>query len=195
MRALTVAQPWASLIMAGVKTIETRPAPPNGPMRPEGVRGLPGLSIAPGERIAIHAAAPERKAEWNDPAWGPVVDPDRPGMIRAEYARLPFGAVLGTVQVVKARPILLHPDAGPDDDGHPWFIDHLCVWPEDEWLRLLPDDTDLPDQLPLGDFTPGRWGWVLKAPNRWPDPVPARGRQGVWEWTPNQGSTSTPNPG
>ena len=57
MKAITVRQPWASMIAAGVKTIETRPAPPNGPMRPGGVRGLPGHRIDRGERIAIHAAS------------------------------------------------------------------------------------------------------------------------------------------
>jgi len=51
MKALTVAQPWASLIVACVKSIETRPSPPNGAMRPDGVRGLPGLRIEPGDRI------------------------------------------------------------------------------------------------------------------------------------------------
>ena len=49
---ITVYQPYASLIMAGVKTWETRGNPPNGDMRPEGVRGLPGRRINAGDRLA-----------------------------------------------------------------------------------------------------------------------------------------------
>lgn len=45
MRALVVRQPRATLIALRQKTIETRPAPPSGPMRPDGVRGLPGCSL------------------------------------------------------------------------------------------------------------------------------------------------------
>ena len=54
---ITVYQPHASLIMAGVKTWETRGNPPHGDMRPEGVRGLPGRRVNAGDRVAIHAAA------------------------------------------------------------------------------------------------------------------------------------------
>ena len=53
---ITVYQPYASLIMAGVKTWETRGLPPNGDMRPEGVRGLPGRRVNAGDRIGIHTA-------------------------------------------------------------------------------------------------------------------------------------------
>lgn len=42
---LTVDQPYASLIAAGVKRWVTQPSPPNGDMRPAGVRGLPGCSV------------------------------------------------------------------------------------------------------------------------------------------------------
>lgn len=54
---ITVYQPSASLIMAGVKTWETRGNPPHGDMRPDGVRGLPGRRVNAGDRVAIHAAA------------------------------------------------------------------------------------------------------------------------------------------
>jgi hypothetical protein len=33
----------------------------------------------------------------------------------------------------------------------------------------------------LGDFSPGRWAWQLRGPCRWPTPVPAAGRLGVFE--------------
>ncbi|MFZ5645662.1 MAG: ASCH domain-containing protein [Bacillota bacterium] len=38
------------------------------------------------------------------------------------------------------------------------------------------------DQIPFGDFTPGRYAWDLKGVNRLPEPVPVNGRLGLWDW-------------
>jgi len=69
MKAIVVRQPWATLIALGIKTIETRPGPPNGPMRPDGVRGLPGLALERGERrarIALRHSGIERYRYFRD---------------------------------------------------------------------------------------------------------------------------------
>ena len=34
----------------------------------------------------------------------------------------------------------------------------------------------------LGDYSPGRWVWVLANPKPFPEPIPARGALGLWEW-------------
>lgn len=34
----------------------------------------------------------------------------------------------------------------------------------------------------FGDFTPGRWAWRLENVRRLEQPIPARGKQGLWEW-------------
>lgn len=233
MKALTVAQPWASLIVAGVKTIETRPSPPNGPMRPDGVRGLPGLAIERGERIAIHAAArrpkvPSYYGPWcvdEHPAYGLYVD-EHDGLGRE--LTLSLGAIVGTVVVADVVPI-----KAVDDTVSPAWCPHIAPkhnppdglwhWRGEDTHASIPiwDTLDISDQLPLGDYRPGRWGWLLTDPRpttvecptdctrfggKWPgwklgsnwdwvpcpvcggetrcDPVPARGRQGVWEWSP-----------
>jgi hypothetical protein len=36
----------------------------------------------------------------------------------------------------------------------------------------------------FGDYTPGRFAWILRDVHRLTEPVPARGRLGLWEWTP-----------
>jgi hypothetical protein len=41
-----------------------------------------------------------------------------------------------------------------------------------------------PREHELGDFTPGRFAWVLLDVEPLKVPVPARGRQGLWEWNP-----------
>lgn len=219
MKAIVVRQPWATLIALGVKQIETRPFPPNGPMRPEGVRGLPGCSLERGERIAIVAAA-----AWPDPKWtvgdwmvggwtttgnhaedddGECACPDpEDGMwcdeckalnewnlslLRYEGAHgvsfaapLPLGAVVCTVTVDDALPIVGHGDA-----AEPPYLRNLPTL--GLTLATLAFDVaghrkreDFTDQLPLGDFTPGRWGWLLSDP-RPCEPIPCKGRQGVFE--------------
>ena len=197
MKTITVNQPWASLIVAGIKTVETRPSPPNGPMRPAGVRGLPGLAIDRGERIAIHASAPRPRTEWHSPGEDlpPWIDELHERVDRPDYWRWtenvddctgpcsyvwvgPLGAIVGTVVVTDALAVI-DPDIGwPFDTDTP----EMAMINGDELVIRGPGtaEKDISDQLPLGDFTPGRWGWLLTDPERC-EPVPVLGRQGVWE--------------
>ena len=39
-------------------------------------------------------------------------------------------------------------------------------------------------EFSFGDYTPGRFAWILSDVHRLTAPVPARGRLGLWEWTP-----------
>lgn len=183
MKAIVIRQPWATLVMLGVKTIETRGFPPNGPMRPDGVRGLPGLAIERGERIAIVAGAKAPEQGLRLGAAGPIVTAEYlvDGGLLLELCNeqswpLPLGSVLGTVRVDDAlsmEPCPPHSSSFDDRweprsggviylgglDGGPWVFDADGCGP-------LP----LTDQLPLGDFREDRWGWLLS------DPQPVR----VW---------------
>lgn len=236
MKTITVAQPYASLIVAGIKTIETRPFAPNGSMRPEGQRGQPGKPIEPGERIAIHAAAPRpvRVGDWipwqQHGEWCVQRDTTKSGDLFASHATVwtPLGAIVGTVVVADVVPI-----KAVDDTVSPAWCPHIAPkhnqpdglwhWRGEDTHASIPiwDTLDISDQLPLGDYRPGRWGWLLTDPRpttvecptdctrfggKWPgwklgsnwdwvpcpvcggetrcDQVPARGRQGVWEWSP-----------
>lgn len=177
-----VRQPWATLIALGVKTIETRPFPPNGPMRPEGGRGLPGCSLERGERIAIVAGAKagtEVGEDLGDSGWYWESTAGDPSCVvnwkqPATFHDAPLGAVVCTVTVDDALPIVdpagvLRPMIAPECGGltlyHTSSVDAYDV---------------IDDQLPLGDFTPGRWGWLLSDPQPC-DPIPCKGRQGVFE--------------
>lgn len=51
-----------------------------------------------------------------------------------------------------------------------------CV-PVEEIMHTLTERERL-----LGDFTPGRFAWVLQNPVMFDEPFPARGQQGWWEW-------------
>ena len=77
MRALTIRQPWASLILAGKKTIETRSANTKR-------RG----------RVLLHAGAAMGRAE-REAAIREGLDPDA----------LPRGAIIGSIEIASAAPV------------------------------------------------------------------------------------------
>lgn len=139
MKALSLWQPWATLIVDGDKRFETRSwgTDYRGP-------------------IAIHAA--KTKKGWED------LD---------EELLLLLGA--------KSSPIRDAPN--PDDFAHGCVV-AIC---------------DLTDCLPMrdgmiakqarierlvGGWMPGRWAWQLENVRRVQPPIPASGRQGLWEWKP-----------
>ena len=40
---------------------------------------------------------------------------------------------------------------------------------------------------PWGDFSPGRWLWLLADVEALPNPAPAIGHQSFWHWNPHGG--------
>jgi hypothetical protein len=44
--------------------------------------------------------------------------------------------------------------------------------------------SEITDQLPYGDFTPGRYAWLLDDVEPVDPPIPARGRQRLWDLLP-----------
>lgn len=40
----------------------------------------------------------------------------------------------------------------------------------------------------FGDWSPGRYGWVIKDPLQFSRPLPAKGAQGFWKWGAEQGA-------
>lgn len=164
-----------------------------------------------GQRIAIHAAATKRpladllKAE----ALGELVDPGDTDPFEIGPARtildavrsagvepidLRLGAVVGTAVLTDCLPMVAHDssytEAGADAvppllevEGTP--AHRLTLWrPGGYWDTREAEEHDVSDQLPYGWFEPGRYGWMLTDVERFPRPVPATGRQGLWEWKP-----------
>lgn len=182
MKALTLTQPWASLVAVGEKRIETRSWSTN-------YRG----------ELAIHAAA-EFPAEAKRLCDGAVfANPlgKAMGWPGGRLSRLlPVGAVVATCRLVDCLPMVAWaPVAMCLGETRPvWAARLLTVDPPEILVRDHlevprvpagdPDAEDLTDQIPFGDFTPGRFGWILEDITPLPEPIPVKGFQRLWEWNP-----------
>lgn len=189
---LTIHQPYASLIAHGIKTIETR--------------GFQPRVVKPGDDLAIIAGAKRPKdglrlGSWDVHRSGSGLSYLREPAARTTYGavgltelRLPLGAVVAVARFVEALPMvdgtapfvkgqqprdcaiaLYRTEADiisyhPDDDEAPGWQRHF-----DRRGRLHPLD----DQLPYGDYRPGRFGWLLDNIRRLPEPIPCTGFQGL----------------
>ena len=167
MNAITLWQPWASLIAQGHKQIETRSwRPPISAIR---------------QPIAIHAA--KRIVKPND------VDDETRAKVEelmgwAWYMDVPsYGVVVATATLKAA--IKVNPAAYEDD----WDDYELTVI--NEVKKTVEEKTGTvidfpPHEYLFGDFTPGRWLWILTDVQPVMPPSPARGKQGIWQWEPNE---------
>ncbi len=169
MRAITLHQPYASLIALGDKTIETRswPAP---------------KSII-GHRIAIHASSRLSGRRGQITELGDFeLTRDLSGyLLRGPIAwpyRLPLGAVVCTAVVSDSVPMVSATEGRPVSAIRINHIHPLTFIQGNYDPRV----TDLSAQLPYGEFAPGRWAWMLEDVLPLARPIPAKGKQGLWNF-------------
>jgi len=143
MRAITLYQPWASLVAARRKRVETRHWPPP-------------LKLL-GTTIAIHAAKTNLDAE---PCRRFGYDP----------TGIPRGAVVAFALLTRVYRVVDHETSR----GGLMFARCEGVYSDqtDERVRIEP----------YGDFSPGRYVWMLHDVSPLVPPVEAVGHQGIWEW-------------
>jgi len=149
-RGISLWQPWASAVALGSKRIETR--------------SWPTLYRGP---LVIHAAKRHVRSELIHMAccynWmGALHDP---WGHRKAYKDLPFGSLVAVCDLVDCRKTdtftVGELDAQRRAPGE--TTDH-CAWTERQ----------------MGDFAPGRYGWVLDNIRPLEQPVPYRGSQGFF---------------
>ena len=132
MKALTIWQPWASLLAQGEKKYETRGWPTK-------YRGT----------IAIHAALRDPKKLPLTPELEQyALHNDKIG----SWSGLPTGAIIAIGELVNV-----------------WRIGAEGISPTEQ-------------EMALGDWTPGRYAWEIKITELLEEPVPIRGKQGLWNW-------------
>lgn len=188
-RVLALDQPWASLWAMGEKRIETRGAP-----WPSTIPLPAWCLIHANVKRPLHLS---KVGEWwvhsryTEPESGPELR--RLGSVhngelvvdrceRRLAVPMPLGAIVGAVHVTECLPIY-----GPFGDSG----DRDCIRTGGPWKDQNPGRASVyhgglgdrsfetvDDQLPYGDFTPGRFGYLGDEFHALPEPIPHRGKQG-----------------
>lgn len=155
MKAISLWQPWASAIAVGAKRVETRSWGTiyRGPLAIHAAK-----RCIRDEMIRVHCS-------WT---WCGVLRPLGVWMGGKEQLEevLPFGAVVAVADLVACR------------RTNSFTVDELDVQrlPEGETLDIYSWNERM-----MGDFSPGRFGWVLENVRPLAKPVPYRGAQGLFD--------------
>ena len=160
MKALTIYQPFASLLAVGEKRFETR-----------------GWATKHRGPIAIHAGRRMFELELDEDLRAEVFKP----LLSAsgEHIYAPTGAVIATAELVGIWAIQQGEDGKikayrvPDEDGA-----------TTAWERFREALEPTPKEIALGDWRPGRYAWELANVRPLPHPEFIKGKQGLWTWEP-----------
>jgi activating signal cointegrator 1 len=135
MKAISLLQPWASFVVKGLKRFETRTWDTK-------YRGL----------LLIHAS--KGKSEPSRMLCKMGTD----AHLIEDYNTLPFGAIIGAVELVET-----------------YKTDFILE-------KCMISDYNPPQSLEaqLGDYSPNRFGWYLKNPIVFDKPIPLKGNLGIW---------------
>jgi hypothetical protein len=133
MKAISLLQPWATLVVIGAKKIETR-----------------SWSTPYRGRILIHASLGKAGSIFCDhPPFSKYIP---------HFNNLPFGAIIGEATLTT---ILRVED---------------FALPDAEMNRMTLEEKA------FGDYSPGRYGWLLEDAVVFDTPIAARGHLRMWEF-------------
>jgi hypothetical protein len=153
MKALTLTQPWATLVAIGAKRIETRSWSTNyrGPLAIHAAKGFPKwareFTTDPVcyEAVRYHRAPTERD--------------QRPADLLAAY---PLGYMLATTRLVNVLPTEV---IDCENNAFGVSLEPLSA-----------------QERAFGDYSPGRFAWLFEDVRELKAPVLATGALGLWEW-------------
>lgn len=111
MKAISIRQPWAILIVLGLKDIENRSWKTN-------FRG----------RVLIHAGKTVSKNGWREMNQKQIDVAANSKMVGAKFNELPFGAIIGSVEIVDC--VKNHPSLWAIDGDWNWVLANPVMFPE-----------------------------------------------------------------
>lgn len=162
MKAITLTQPWASLMTFDEKHFETRSwgTAYRGPLAVHAAKGFP-LDCRELAGIPPHHTALKRHG----------ID---------DWRGLPRSVVLAVVELVDCIDVLR---LAYHDSAHrrPFYSSRLQPQPP-----LGPEVVveGAEHEIDFGDYSEGRWIWITRGLTVLDEPQAARGALGLWEWKP-----------
>lgn len=154
MKAITLTQPWATLVAIGAKKIETRgwATAYRGPLA---IHAGKGLGPVGGRRGFVTTCVTE--------PFRSVLQGHSPEMMRgpARFWNLPQGVIIAVAELYDIRPTS-------------YVVQELSYG----------DDAISQQELAFGDYSAGRYAWLLRNVQMLPAPIECRGALGLWEWQP-----------
>lgn len=164
MKAITLTQPWATLVAIGAKRIETRSwaTAYRGPLAIHAAKGLGPV----GGITGLHVICNREPFRTVLPSWHVNV------LVRPDYW-LPRGKIIATCNLTACYRIPKTPQ------HYPWRVadNHLLA----SYPVVIPPFQDDHERA-FGDYAPGRYAWLLTDVQMLPEPIPAKGALGLWEW-------------
>ena len=156
MKTLSLLQPWASLVVLGHKRIETRSwnTKYRGPILIHASEGK-YYGKAP-NRFKCRDVALDFQQEFFH-------------LQLPHYKDLPFGAIIGRVNLVDTF--------STSDKVISIIPDGLETKRRNEFLYEIHKQ-----EHSFGDYSPGRYGWLLSDPVVFNTPIPIKGKLGIWEF-------------
>ncbi|MBP1615777.1 MAG: hypothetical protein H6Q13_3225 [Bacteroidetes bacterium] len=165
MKAISIKQPWASLIVHGIKDVENR------------TWKCPKKYIK--QRVLVHAG--NKPADfWNYPLSGCISDFIRKiSKSGTDWRQYPHGAIIGSVEIVDC--VINNPSVWAEKS-----LENKCPECGREITDLKSDYQECPDcrrrLWKHSNYDTPIYNWVLANPILFSTPVSAKGKLSFWEY-------------
>lgn len=188
MKAISLWQPWATLFATEIKKYETRSWATNyrGPIAIHAAKRRPPKQgeISTHSFEAITTALAKHYGAWRYD-WhlgGTRINSDGTD----NGFDIPLGCVIATAELVNCWHIVYNPGTNVD------IARHIKIGAELDVPRKHPDFHRyiVPDEQEMlfGDWTPSHYAWEFANLSVLPEPIPAKGMQGLWNWEVDHGT-------
>jgi activating signal cointegrator 1 len=162
LKALSLTQPWATLVALGAKRIETRSwsTPYRGPIAIHASKGFPSWARDTCDEKPFYGVLTRARVLW--PAGDETLTP----YASERYAALPLGAIVAIARLVEVcltGDVLNYLGRGAA----------FSLGSRGSWELTTQEEA-------FGDYAPGRFAWLLSDVAALPKPIPCKGSLGLW---------------
>ncbi|MDQ7094195.1 ASCH domain-containing protein [Desulfosporosinus sp. PR] len=168
MKAITMWQPWASLLACGAKKYETRSWATQ-------YRGPIAIHAAKKDPHSIMVSLPH---DISKSIYDCIYT--QFGIQSGALNKMPVGCIIATAELVNCWRIVYNP--GTDIDK----AKTIPIGAELDVPKHHPDFhryiVPTAEEMMFGDWTPGRYAWEFANMTMLPEPKPAKGMQRLWNW-------------